>query len=81
MPILLEYLSQLTSRLAKGSPEPASLYSMFYALESFCENMEEKLVPYIPMLMERLLMAVDTKHSVDVQVSLFSFREFLLKII
>lgn len=67
MPILLEYLTHLCSRLRKGSQEPPGLYSMFYALVAFCENMEEKLVPYLPELMSRLVEMVDPCHSVVVQ--------------
>lgn len=40
---------------------------MFYALEMFCQNLEEKLMPYLPPLMEGLLMTLKPEHAVHVQ--------------
>lgn len=39
--------------------EPASLDRMFYALETFCENLDDGLLPYLPTLMERLFVALN----------------------
>ncbi len=61
VPILLQYLDahcvsgsrlQTVAEIAK---DPKSLHSVFYALEIFCENLEEKVVPYLPEIMKRLL--------------------------
>ena len=45
--------------------DPAGLDRIFYALEVFSENLEEKLVPFLPELMKRLLpmMAVSNDGS------------------
>ncbi|KAK6629085.1 hypothetical protein RUM43_002902 [Polyplax serrata] len=67
MPVLLEYLSQLCSQLMKnGKPSPG-IDKMFYALEMFCQNLEEKLMPYLPPLMEGLLMTLKPEYPVHVQ--------------
>lgn len=39
--------------------DPPSLDRLFYALETFCENLEDGLMPYLPTLMERLIGALD----------------------
>lgn len=39
--------------------DPPSLDRLFYALETFCENLEEGLIPYLPTLMERLFVSLD----------------------
>lgn len=36
-----------------GGTEPKHIDRMFYALETFCENLEDALVPHLPLLMER----------------------------
>lgn len=35
-----------------GGTEPKHIDRMFYALETFCENLEDELVPHLPVLME-----------------------------
>lgn len=36
---------------------------MFYALEVFCEHLEDSLIPYLDTFMERLFLALDFKNS------------------
>lgn len=36
---------------------------MFYALEVFCEHLEDSLIPYLDTFMERLFVALDFKNS------------------
>lgn len=56
MPILFKYLNHLRQRLTKGGPDPPGTHSMFYAIETYCENLGEKdLSPYLPLLFEYLL--------------------------
>lgn len=65
LPILFEYLHQLCIQIKSGLPEPKHLDKLFYALETFCENLdEEAFVPHLPMLMERLFEALDPHNSV-----------------
>jgi len=52
LPILLTFLDAANV----GQHSGLALDRIFYALELFCENLDEdKLVPYLPTLMERLL--------------------------
>ncbi|XP_053121119.1 importin-4 [Hemicordylus capensis] len=57
MPLLLRYLEGVelahTSHLAKA----------YYALENFVENLGEKISPYLPALMERMLMTLSSPGS------------------
>lgn len=45
--------------MAQNKTEPSGLDRMFYALQSFCLNLDDGLLPYLPTLMERLLVALD----------------------
>jgi len=36
-----------------GEPDRKHLDRMFYALTTFCENLEDELVPHLPTLMDR----------------------------
>ncbi|TMW53578.1 hypothetical protein DOY81_001342 [Sarcophaga bullata] len=67
------YMSQLQIKrkplLANysGGVEPKHIDRMFYALETFCENLEDALVPHLPLLMERLFEAMNPNNSVRVR--------------
>lgn len=67
MPVLFEYLAQLCTKLVNDGKQPPGADRMFYALEVFCENLEEKLLPYLPILMERLLMTLKLENAVQIQ--------------
>lgn len=54
LPVLFEYLNQLYIQMEKDKTEPNSLNKLFYSLETFCENLDESLMPYLPLMMERL---------------------------
>ncbi|XP_061389190.1 importin-4-like [Musca vetustissima] len=64
LPILFEFLQQLCNELRSGGTEPKHIDRMFYALETFCENLENALVPHLPLLMERLFEAMNPNNSV-----------------
>jgi len=56
LPILFEYLDAYCSRVQAGDTKDSpGLDRIFYALEMFSENLEAKLVPFLPELMKRLL--------------------------
>lgn len=40
---------------------------MFYALETFCENLEDAIVPYLPILLERLFETLNPNNSVKLR--------------
>ncbi|KAJ8963724.1 hypothetical protein NQ317_011346 [Molorchus minor] len=59
LPVLFECLSQIFTQMEIEKEGPTSLDRLFYALETFCENLDEGLMPYLPALMERLFVALD----------------------
>ncbi|XP_043063689.1 importin-4 isoform X2 [Drosophila ficusphila] len=67
LPVLFDYLSQLVVELKMGQPEPKHMERMFYALETFCENLEEDIVPYLPVLMDRLFAVLEPQNSVHIR--------------
>merc|ERR550519_326920 len=67
LPVLLEYLDQSFSNLKPGEKEPSTLSRIFYALETFCENLEEKLIPHLELIMTRAITALQGNFSVRVQ--------------
>ncbi|XP_042142842.1 importin-4 [Ixodes scapularis] len=56
MPILLVQLTQMAQQMGQLGKNVPNLSKTFYALETFCENLEEGLVPYLPTLMEQILL-------------------------
>ncbi|XP_026833486.1 importin-4 isoform X1 [Drosophila erecta] len=46
-----------------GTPEPKHMDRMFYALETFCENLGDDIIPHLPTLMERLFGVLEPQNS------------------
>ncbi|XP_076248556.1 importin-4 [Calliopsis andreniformis] len=67
LPVFFEYLSQICAHIKQEKKEPPSCDRMFYALEMFCENLNESLLPYLPTLMERLFEILNTDTPVHVR--------------
>ncbi len=67
LPILLAYLSDTCTQLRNNQKVPKSIDRVFYALEMFCETMEEKLTPFLPVLMEHFFAALDPSSPVHVK--------------
>ncbi|XP_053677381.1 importin-4-like [Anopheles nili] len=67
LPILFEFLQQLCLQIRSGGKEPPHIDRVFYALETTCENLEEQVTPYLPMLMDRLFESLDTRNSVHLR--------------
>ncbi|KAF7381213.1 hypothetical protein HZH68_016088 [Vespula germanica] len=67
LPLLFEYLGQVCALIRQEKKEPPSIDRMFYALEMFCENLNESLLPYLPTLMERLFEILSAETSVHVK--------------
>nr|CAI5837652.1 unnamed protein product [Callosobruchus analis] len=61
LPVLFQCLSQIFKQMEIEKKDPPSLDRLFYALETFCENLDEGLMPYLPTLMEHLFVALDHK--------------------
>lgn len=58
LPVLFECLAQVLKQMETERKDPPSLDRLFYALETFCENLEDGLMPYLPTLMERLFVSL-----------------------
>ncbi|XP_037526923.1 importin-4 [Rhipicephalus sanguineus] len=56
MPILLNHLAQTAELMAQTRKDPPNLSKTFYALETFCENLEGELVSYLPNVMQQVLL-------------------------
>merc|ERR1712142_1433119 len=67
LPVLLEYLDTAIAALTPGAKEPSTLSRIFYALETFCENLEEKLVPHLELIMTKAVRGLHEDFSVRVQ--------------
>ncbi|XP_043248077.1 importin-4-like [Colletes gigas] len=67
LPVLLEYLGQICAHIKQEKKAPPSVDRMFYALEMFCENLNESLLPYLPTLMERLFEILNTDTPIHVR--------------
>ncbi|XP_055625825.1 importin-4-like [Toxorhynchites rutilus septentrionalis] len=67
LPILFEFLQQLCLQIRSGGKEPPHIDRVFYALETYCENLEEQLTPHLPILMERLFESLDARNTVHLR--------------
>ena len=66
LPVLLSYLDSNMAAIQNSGDQkkdPAGIDRIFYALEVFSENLEEKLVPFLPELMNRLLPMVSVSND------------------
>ncbi|KAG4076996.1 hypothetical protein HA402_015983 [Bradysia odoriphaga] len=66
LPILFEFLHQLCLQLRAGT-SVKHVDRMFYALETYCENLEDALVPHLPVLMERLFETLRPENTVHLR--------------
>lgn len=53
LPLLFGFLDSVCAQIAQTGKEPKHIDRLFYAMETFCENLENELVQHLPMLMER----------------------------
>lgn len=69
LPILFDYLQLLSNQIRAGCKEPQHIDRVFYAVETFCENLEEALVDggHLPLLMERLFDCMAPTNSVHLR--------------
>jgi hypothetical protein len=57
LPVLFQFVDHA---LQSPHQEASALTKIFYALETFCEQLGPKLVPYLPVLMEKLFVALSS---------------------
>ena len=68
LPVLLEYLDKAMEAQATGNDKStATISRIFYALETFCENLEMKLIPHLELIMARAVRGMGDGFSVRVQ--------------
>ncbi|XP_031846773.1 importin-4 [Nomia melanderi] len=67
LPVLFEYLGQICAHIKQEKKAPPSVGRMFYALDMFCENLNESLLPYLPTLMERLFEILNSDTPIHVK--------------
>jgi len=67
LPVLLEYLDTAMAALSPGQKAPGTISRIFYALETFCENLEMKLVPHLELIMTRATQAMSDQYTVRIQ--------------
>ncbi|XP_046842759.1 importin-4-like isoform X2 [Xenia sp. Carnegie-2017] len=58
LPLLFNYLGEI-----KGKCDAPGVTRTFYALETFCENLGEGILPYLPVLMERMIETLTMSQS------------------
>ncbi|XP_017888011.1 importin-4-like [Ceratina calcarata] len=67
LPVLFEYLSNISTYVRPNKKDPPFVDRMFYALVVFCENLNENLLPYLPTLMEKLFELLNSDASFHVK--------------
>lgn len=67
LPVLFQYLGQMCAHLKQEKREPPSVDRMFYALETFCENLHDGLIPYLPTFMERIFDTLNIDSPIHVR--------------
>ena len=70
LPVLIQYLDSACQQMQQNPAKkaPGGLDRVFYALQIFCENMEKKLVPFLPELMTRLLPMASPSQAFPITV-------------
>uniref|UniRef100_A0A6A7G1S5 Importin-4-like n=1 Tax=Hirondellea gigas TaxID=1518452 RepID=A0A6A7G1S5_9CRUS len=64
LPIIFTYLSQICTASKNGSPDPPGSSRLFYAVEVFCENMEqEDLLPHLQPLLQHVLAILQVEQT------------------
>jgi hypothetical protein len=68
LPVLFHYVDSALTEMAEGKDSSSSgLDRIFYALEIFSENLEEKLVPFVGEVMKRLLLILNSNAPANVK--------------
>ncbi|XP_072169720.1 importin-4-like isoform X2 [Diadema setosum] len=64
LPLLFSFLPHMSSQNTDQKPKNLRIY---YALETFCENLGTELVPYLPTLMGHLLTTLQNAQDVHIK--------------
>lgn len=63
LPILFNFLNQVSLEIEQGKKDLPAADRIFYALEIFAENLNEELLPYLPILMPTLFKILENSNS------------------
>lgn len=63
LPILFNFLNQIYLEIQKGKKDLPAADRIFYALEIFAENLNEELLPYLPILMPTLFKILEDSNT------------------
>lgn len=72
MPVLYHYLDRVYECGNEEKDLPRGVIQMFYALETFCENLDDALLPELPELMRRLIDYLNKGTSLQIRGLVFS---------
>ncbi|KAK3601657.1 hypothetical protein CHS0354_038220 [Potamilus streckersoni] len=64
LPLLFQYLSRASQEADKN---PRGLTRSYYALETFCQNLEKDILPYLPSLMEHNMIVLKTASNLNLK--------------
>ena len=67
LPVLFQYLDSAFASFKPDEQESSSVSRIFYALDTFCENLEEKLMPYLGELMQRAMASLSEGFSIRIR--------------
>ena len=70
LPVLILYLDSACAQIQNNPSKkaPIGLDRVFYALQIYAENMEKKLIPFLPELMNRLLVIILPNNNFPISV-------------
>ncbi|KAL3859840.1 hypothetical protein ACJMK2_010031 [Sinanodonta woodiana] len=64
LPLLFQYLGRASQEADKN---PRGLTRSYYALETFCQNLEKDILPYLPSLMEHIMTVLKTATNLNLK--------------
>lgn len=73
MPLLFEFLNHVYYVMETEKIEPNGLDRLFYAIGTFCETLGNGLLPYLPVLMEKIFLGLNPQgFSLELKKSCFN---------
>ena len=62
VPVLIQFMDNAIVAMETRPQEKTGMTKIFYALETFCENLGSELLIYLPTLMDKLFFAVTSTN-------------------
>ncbi|KAF2353472.1 Importin-beta N-terminal domain [Trinorchestia longiramus] len=64
LPLTLNHLTEVCKRSQNGCPDPPGATRMFYAVEVFCEHMDQaELLPHVEPLLQQVMAILQVEHT------------------